>query len=88
MCQYHYTRVDFGILEESSRPIPHLTPRWLLTSVCTFMDNHNISVTTTDQPACVKPRSLRDTMIMQQDLLQRYSTHPAEDINLVVFTFK
>jgi hypothetical protein len=41
--------VGFGLLEEPSIKIPYLTPTWI-TSVRSFMANHNLQITITDQP--------------------------------------
>ncbi len=53
MINIHSTRleagIDFGILEEPSRPISYITPTWI-TSVRGFLANHNLTITITDQP--------------------------------------
>ena len=73
--------VDFCLLERPSEPIAYLTPMWL-TSVCSFMSDHNVHVTISDQP-CLQTQSPTDQFIMQREHLKRYTPEQQNNINLV-----
>ncbi|KAI2506762.1 hypothetical protein MHU86_7657 [Fragilaria crotonensis] len=69
------------ILEEPNRPIPYLTPNWVL-SMRQFMSNHNITITLTNSNAPTL-NSPRDKFIMSLEALSAYTTAQQRDINLV-----
>ncbi|KAI2501345.1 hypothetical protein MHU86_13143 [Fragilaria crotonensis] len=70
------------ILEEPNRPIPYLTPNWVL-SMRQFMSNHkNITITLTNSNAPTL-NSPRDKFIMFLEALSAYTTAQQRDINLV-----